>query len=246
MSKARRAAQLLVMAVRAHRETHVHAVADRHVKPIAVVFRYAFAAARKQRTEDRIIKVLRKALDDTLPATLIAVLRDSGVETVHVLPRIRRAEVHALARPIMMRFDAKNPRVIAWARKHSAELISQVSDSTREFIREAVARSHETGASLVDAIAEAIGDDTRAEVIARTESMMAANEGQREAWRQAVDNGWLDESTRRQWIASSDACPECDALDGEEADLGGNYPNDGGEGPPLHPNCRCTEGIAGD
>ena len=22
------------------------------------------------------------------------------------------------------------------------------------------------------------------------------------------------------------------------------YPNDGGDGPPLHPNCRCTEGIA--
>jgi hypothetical protein len=47
------------------------------------------------------------------------------------------------------------------------------------------------------------------------------------------------------WIAAGDPCPECEVLDGEEVDLGEDYPGDGGDGPPLHPNCRCTEGVVG-
>lgn len=75
-------------------------------------------------------------------------------------------------------------------------------------------------------------------------TMAAANEGQRQAWDQAVDDGLLTGDERREWIATEDACPECEALDGALADLDGEYPDEGGGGPPLHPNCRCTEGIS--
>lgn len=95
-------------------------------------------------------------------------------------------------------------------------------------------------------ILDAVGDEARANVIARTESMRAANGGQREAWLQAVDSGLLSGRARRTWIATPDegVCPLCEALDGQTADLDGEYPDDGGDGPPLHPNCRCTEGVA--
>ena len=91
-------------------------------------------------------------------------------------------------------------------------------------------------------ILDAVGDEARADLSARTEIMMAVNEGQREAWRQAVDEGLLTGKEQRVWIAIEGACPACDALDGETAPLDGEY-SGGVEGPPLHPRCRCTEGI---
>lgn len=147
-----------------------------------------------------------------------------------------------------MKFDAKDPIAAAWAREHAAELAKDLSDTTEQAIKDAVARSFEDPdydrADLEDDILDAVGDDDRAELIARTETMRAANEGQRQSWDQAVDKGLLEGDEKREWIVAEDACPECDVLDGQLADLDGQYPDDGGDGPPLHPNCRCTEGIS--
>jgi len=86
----------------------------------------------------------------------------------------------------------------------------------------------------------------RAETIARTETLMASNEGQREAWRQAVEQELLGEAEfEREWIYTPDerACERCMAMDGKRAPINGTY--EGGiAGPVLHPNCRCTEGLA--
>jgi hypothetical protein len=142
-------------------------------------------------------------------------------------------------------FNASDPVAAKWAREHAAELATSLSDTTRQAIKDAVARQQETGEDSYDDILDAVGDETRAELIARTESMRAANEGQREAWDQAVEAGLLPDDARKVWIAAGDPCPECEVLDGEEVDLGEDYPGDGGDGPPLHPNCRCTEGVVG-
>lgn len=79
----------------------------------------------------------------------------------------------------------------------------------------------------------------RCELIARTETMEAANEGQRELWHQAVESGQLPPDIRRVWIVTpdDDLCPECAELDGALAPLDGQYPGAGGDGPILHPNC---------
>jgi len=85
----------------------------------------------------------------------------------------------------------------------------------------------------------------RAETIARTETMMASNEGQREAWRQVVEEGLLDETEfEREWIVTPDdrLCDRCLAMDGKRAPINETYEG-GTEGPPLHPRCRCTEGL---
>lgn len=85
--------------------------------------------------------------------------------------------------------------------------------------------------------------DSRAEMIARTETIRAAATGQREAWSQEVEQGLVSgEEFEREWIADPDACDDCLEMDGKRAPVDGAY-DSGDDGPPLHPNCRCAEGL---
>jgi SPP1 gp7 family putative phage head morphogenesis protein len=148
-----------------------------------------------------------------------------------------------------MRFDAESPDAIAWAEEHAGLLATQISDTTRQRIRDAIVAALEgdgIDAAYAD-IEDAVGDEARAELIAHTEIMTAANEGQREAWDQAIEAGLLTGNEKKEWIATGDAnvCPQCDELDGTVVGLDEQYPDDGGDGPPAHPQCRCTEGIVG-
>jgi Phage Mu protein F like protein len=85
--------------------------------------------------------------------------------------------------------------------------------------------------------------ESRAEMIAQTETMAAANEGQKELWDQAVEQGLLSGSESKEWIYTPDnfACQDCEDLDGTTVPLSEEF-EDGD--PPLHPYCRCTLGLA--
>lgn len=91
----------------------------------------------------------------------------------------------------------------------------------------------------------------RAENIARTETIRAANEGQREVWRQAADAGLLDQNkARREWIITPDdrLCEICEAipdLNPEGRRLDEPFETDLGPvwGPPAHPSCRCATAL---
>ncbi len=66
----------------------------------------------------------------------------------------------------------------------------------------------------------------RAENIARTETIAAANKGQTMAWDQAADAGMIDRQTTREvWIATEDErlCPICAVLDGQTISFGGTF-----------------------
>jgi len=85
----------------------------------------------------------------------------------------------------------------------------------------------------------------RATVIARTETIRAAHDGQRVLWDEAAAQGWFDPTVARQvWITTDDdrTCPECAPLDGESIALDDEFVSGGfvAEFPPLHPQCRCT------
>lgn len=81
----------------------------------------------------------------------------------------------------------------------------------------------------------------RARLIARTETLRAAAEGNRELWRQAKAKGLIGDDAEVEWntTGQENVCPECDELDGETAPVGGTFPG-GIEGPPLHPACSCV------
>lgn len=85
----------------------------------------------------------------------------------------------------------------------------------------------------------------RATSIARTESLRASRMGQQEAWRQAEEQGLLDQSARQRWSLAPNACDRCQDVADENEDgvpLGDDFDTDEGplDGPPLHTHCRCT------
>lgn len=248
-------------------ENAVHAAADQHLEVLLTTMTQALAygrtavdwpalkkavAGRDQRGAERAVagaaSALQARLRKVLPAVLLPVLISGGDAGLGILLRqkLRAAYVRPTTLAPRMRFDGKNEEAQAWAREHAAELARDLSETTRHDIAEALVDAFESGnmGDLEERITLAVGDEARAELIARTEVMKAANEGQRQAWNQAVDEGLLEGNERRVWIATEgSACPICEELDGKTAKLGEEYPDPGGDGPPQHPNCRCSEGI---
>jgi hypothetical protein len=91
----------------------------------------------------------------------------------------------------------------------------------------------------------------RAEMIARTETIRAANAGQIEAWRQAQQQGWLSNTVRMQWIVTRDErtckiCPQIPGLNPGGVPIGGAFQSPVGlvrQPPDPHPQCRCSLGL---
>lgn len=148
-------------------------------------------------------------------------------------------------------FDVTAPSALAWVQAHAAETIQGIADTTREDIRAAIEESFSQQfdvEELTNRIEEIIGDDERADNIARTETMTASNAGQQEAWNQAVEDGLLTGNEEQEWIVTPDdrLCPECDALDGARAKIGEPFISKTGDqydGAPAHPRCRCVLGL---
>jgi SPP1 gp7 family putative phage head morphogenesis protein len=132
--------------------------------------------------------------------------------------------------------ELANEKAIAYAEERAAELVTKVSDSTRDMLRSDVAQAMEEGSSnqdLADTIAQNYGfSDERSMVIARTETAYADVAGNLQAYRESgVVEG-------KKWITGDGCCDECQELDGVIVPLDEQF--DGGvDGAPLHPNCRC-------
>lgn len=84
----------------------------------------------------------------------------------------------------------------------------------------------------------------RAETIARTELLDAANHGQQLAWEQAAREGLISPDVERVWVVTHDdkLCPICAPLDGVSARLDAPFMTSLGavQHPPAHPRCRCA------
>jgi hypothetical protein len=82
----------------------------------------------------------------------------------------------------------------------------------------------------------------RSETIARTEVMTVLNRGQDISRGQAVDEGLIDADVLKVWIVTPDEllCPICEPMAGEAVPIDEDFEI---EGPPAHPNCRCTTGL---
>lgn len=83
-------------------------------------------------------------------------------------------------------------------------------------------------------------NNSRALTIARTETMKASNEGQRQLWKQAQDSGLLPVNAKKVWM-TADPCPLCAPMEGETVLIDDAFSV--GQDPPLHPRCRCTIGL---
>jgi phage baseplate assembly protein W len=239
-------------------ETPLHAVADRHQKEFGVIVRYAFNKAIKavdrstlRATEEDAIKVFEPGLR-VMQATLLEMLPSVLVKIHNAGAKIGMKKIKHLIKAAEMRTAIELPfdeePAIDWAKKHAGELAVGLSETSRKEIAEAVVEAFqnenkmEAWQDLIEDISVIVGDDDRAERIAMNEVMTAANEGQRNAWKRAVDAGVVPPNLQRVVITLEDSCPICDEKEGDRAPLDGPYP-DGGDGPPFHVSCRCFENI---
>jgi len=127
--------------------------------------------------------------------------------------------------------------------KRAEEFGLGVNDTTRDKVTRAIADGIEAGESRnqisdrISGVYEEFGT-YRSDLIARTESTAANNEGFIEAYKQS------DVATHKEWIATMDdrTRPEHMALDGEIVKVSEQFSN--GLMYPQEPNCRCVLGPA--
>lgn len=129
-----------------------------------------------------------------------------------------------------------NTQAREWARQYTGQLITQIDETTRRSVREAVTRWIDNGEPL-DAL---VGDlragpfsERRARMIASTEVTRAFASANEIAYQQS---GVVKEV---EWRAAMDerVCPVCGGLNGKRVPLGQRF--EGGAFPPAHPGCRC-------
>lgn len=87
----------------------------------------------------------------------------------------------------------------------------------------------------------------RAQLIARTETIRAANRGQQALWEQAISEGYLSPQRMKTWIVTPDdrLCELCRTMDGQSVPVTQmfNTPLGFKMSPDLHPGCRCAMGL---
>jgi SPP1 gp7 family putative phage head morphogenesis protein len=144
-----------------------------------------------------------------------------------------------------------------WAAQRAAELVGMrrqpdgalienpdakwaISDTTRDDLRHIISDGFTKETPMPDLIKE-IGDagafsDSRAAMIARTETSFAQSTANYNAWR---DSGIVDKAM---WQASADpnVCDDCLEANGEVVSLGETFPGVDVESPPAHVNCDCS------
>jgi SPP1 gp7 family putative phage head morphogenesis protein len=214
---------------------------------IAAAVGRALAAAQKEAVAA--FKATNKAISADKRTTALLEqltfdeLQDIAPELAEILEDMTgEAGEAALAQVLSDVTEAQLKQVNEYAAKYAAErsasLVTELEDATREFMRADITQAIEEGLSndaLADLLAENYGfSDARAEVIARTETAFADVSGNLEGYKAS------GQVSGKQWIISQDEiCDECQELDGVTVGLDENFPGDGGDGPPLHPNCRC-------
>jgi hypothetical protein len=167
-----------------------------------------------------------------------ALVRDVSTETRRAIRRIIEQAVHA----------GRRPADTASLLEDIVGLTNRQAQAVRRF-RDAHLEAG-TSPATMDRLVSRYADRLlrfRARMIARTETIRAANEGRRSQWRRNVDEGTiLPDRWEREWVAivPSDGrtCRYCVGQDGQRAPIDGSYPN-GSSGPPGHPDCRCTEKL---
>lgn len=271
----------------------LHRVADSRLDKVKKAFLLAIAVTQDKVVMARMAEALQNGdlasvenmIDWAAFGVGFGVVRETFRE---IVDEVGKATARGLSEKLKvgLRFDLLNPRAVEFINQHTGELITQITEESRQAIRAIIRQAFEEGGhpyqqarkiiqhiglterqsravenfrrrqleagvsrTEADRRAEAYAKRLlrdRAENIARTETMMASNEGQREAWRQATEQGLIDEAEmEREWIVTPDdrLCPICLVMDGKRAPIGGTYENGSG-GPPLHPRCRCAEGLS--
>lgn len=125
-----------------------------------------------------------------------------------------------------------------WARQYSYDLVTQITDVTRQQLQAAVGEWVESGEALPALVRRIQAGGTfgrdRALLIAQTETTRAYAEAEEIAYRESGVRV-------KEWDAVNDrlVCPQCGTLHGRRVPVGAEFAP-GIQNPPAHPGCRCS------
>lgn len=155
-----------------------------------------------------------------------------------------------LSNQVGLSFSLRNPKALEAIRRRVTELTGHVTETTIQRVRDVVAIAREEGVGVTEVArrirSDAFGNDisrSRAQTIARTETVGALNEGEFLA---ASERGvmqskrWLSQRDGR--VRDSHASAESDAWIGIDGTFsnGLRYPHEAGAPANETINCRCT------
>lgn len=130
-----------------------------------------------------------------------------------------------------------------WASVYSGELITKITETTREIVRETISDFVATpGMTIADAMGRMPFDPQRAQMIAVTEVTRSYAQGNQIAG-EVMKEQFPDVPVIKVWFTNNDdlVCEICGPLNGTEVGLNDSWDSDDGpvDNPPAHVNCRC-------
>ncbi|TVP57790.1 MAG: phage portal protein [Gemmatimonadales bacterium] len=198
----------------------------------------SFKESEEQRVR-RIMAMLNREYDQRRGTAWMASLAPA-------IGQVAERGARRLADRMGISFDLVTPGVARWAEEHAAEMVTAVSDTTKEAIRRSLADGLLEGEGIPE-IAERIQQsgafaESRATLIARTEATTTVNGAQKEAL--SVYASETGSVVRKTWLATQDDRTRDDHLlmDGTTVGLDDDFdsPDLGAIQYPQAPNCRCT------
>jgi SPP1 gp7 family putative phage head morphogenesis protein len=247
-------------APRAHPGAHHHDLAalDRRLVPWEAKWAAMLRAEweKERRTILANLKKVRKALiaKADIGHMIEQILHPTGVHGDAIAEAARSLLVKQIAEMgpqfveeygFGIEFNADVSGVIKWIENYVPKFSKNLEEVSLDDLRTALRAGIEAGEGmpLLAKRVNAIFDEynaTRAEMIARTETIRASNQAALEAFRQS---GVVDYKI---WIASDDACDEClELADMDPIPLDDEFTTTDYEtvlAPPRHPACRCSLG----
>lgn len=228
-------------------------------------FRFARREFRKQgRDFMRKIEASRKAFDqDTLEELLVALTTLNRLWTTRIkadaygtFEALIGAAMKEAGDEIGVAFELDNAAAIRFVEEYTFKFAKELSDTSQKTIQKTILKGQAENFTVQQIRDELTRQFTswgvvRAEMVARSETIRASNQGALFTYQQS-------DVELVEWLASTDACPFCESLDGKQIatgtaflELGSSLEVEGEpnpltntyetvQAPPLHPRCRCT------
>jgi len=137
-----------------------------------------------------------------------------------------------------------NKEAHSWALNYSGKLIKEISETTRQIVREAVSDFVATpGMTIADAMGRMPFDPQRSQTIAVTEITRSYAQGNQIAG-EVMKDQFPDVAVVKVFFTNNDdlVCEFCGPMNGQEVALDDQFEDDDGnayDNPPIHPACRC-------
>ena len=129
--------------------------------------------------------------------------------------------------------------ILTYARNHTAQLVSQVTETSRDLIRESVRQSiamGEDAPTAIERLTKVINNPVRAEMIAQTESVNAYQGG-------LATYATATGAQTKTWDGLVGACKICEPVIGQTINIDEQFVLANGDQvdhPAGHPRCRCS------